>query len=322
MKHILINRTDAIGDVVLTLPMAGYLKQLYPHAKVSFLGKAYTAPVVKCSAFVDEFIDYTQLLTLPQAEQVTFLQSKNIDAIVHVFPNKHVAELAKQAGIKLRIGTTNRLFHWYTCNKLVKLSRKKSDLHEAQLNLILLKPFGLTEVQPIEAIIQHNKFAPMVALPATFKALLATDKFNLILHPKSHGSGVEWGLDNFKALAEDLPADRYQIFISGSDKEQAILQDWLKTLPQQVVDLTGQMTLDEFIAFIAKADGLLASGTGPLHLASALGVHALGLFPSRRPIHPGRWAPIGPKAEYLESGTDDLESISVAQVAGKINSWI
>jgi heptosyltransferase-3 len=322
LNHILISRTDAIGDVILTLPMAGYLKQIYPKAKVSFLGTAYTAPLIECSAFIDEFINYSQLLSLSETEQADCLKGKNIDAIVHVLPNKHVAALARQAGIKLRIGTTNRLFHWYTCNKLVRLSRKHSGLHEAQLNLMLLKPLGLSNVPLLDAIIQYNKFTPAIELPDKFKTLLISKKFNLILHPKSHGSGVEWGLEKFKILAAALPAGKFKIFVTGSDKEQVLLADWLKTLPQSVVDLTGQLSLNELIAFVAAADGLLASGTGPLHLAAALGVHALGLFPSRRSINPGRWAPLGPQSEYLESNTDNLESITVAMVADKINGWI
>jgi heptosyltransferase-3 len=322
LNHLLISRTDAIGDVVLTLPMAGYLKSLYPNARVSFLGRTYTGPVIKCNPHVDEFIDYTELLKLGGQQQRECLRSKNIDAVIHVFPNKHVAALAKQAGIKIRIGTTNRLFHWHTCNKLVRLSRKNSDLHEAQLNLVLLRPLGLEEVQPLDAIINHNTFAPAIELPAKFNVLLAADKFNLILHPKSNGSGAEWGLDKFKALAEVLPSDKFKLFITGSDREQVLLKDWIKTLPKNVVDLTGQMALDELIAFMSKADGLLASGTGPLHVAAALGINVLGLFPSIRPIHPGRWGPIGKKAQVLESGGGSLDDITVDKVAAIINSWV
>lgn len=321
MNSILISRTDAIGDVVLTLPMAGYLKELYPAAKILFLGKAYTGPVIKCDNFVNEFVDYTELLKLSEQAQIAFLKKKNIDAVVHVFPNKHVAKLAKQAGIKTRIGTANRFFHWFTCNKLVKLSRKKSDLHEAQLNLMLLKPFGLIANQSLAQLMAHMNLQPTVTLPARFKALFDQGKFNFIIHPKSHGSGVEWGLKNYKKLTETLAADRFKIFITGSDKEKELLSSWVKTLPPNVVDVTGMMTLDEFIAFINKADGLLASGTGPLHAAAALGKNALGLFPSVRPIHPGRWAPLGKKASYLESGSDTLDEITIDMVAAKINNW-
>jgi hypothetical protein len=38
----------------------------------------------------------------------------------------------------------------------------------------------------------------------------------------------------------------------------------------------------------------------PLHIAAALGIPALGLFPPRRGVQPSRWQPIGARAEYLE----------------------
>jgi heptosyltransferase-3 len=59
------------------------------------------------------------------------------------------------------------------------------------------------------------------------------------------------------------------------------------------------MDLGEFISFIAACNGLVASGTGPLHIAAALGKYAYGIFPPIRPIHPGRWAPLGKGARVF-----------------------
>jgi heptosyltransferase-3 len=320
--HILISRVDAIGDVVLTLPVAAFIKQLFPSAKVSFLGRTYTQPVINTVASIDTFINYDELKNLSEAQQIEYIQKQNIDVIIHVLPNKHIAKIAKQAGIKLRIGTTNRVFHWYTCNKLVKLSRKKSDLHEAQLNLILLKPLGLEHVPSLPEIISHNNFHNKVELTPALSAVLLNNKFNLIIHPKSHGSGMEWGLDNFAKLINNLPSDKFNILITGSENEKALLTTWIQTLPTTVQDMTGQMSLGQLITFISKADGLIASGTGPLHIAALTGVNTLGLFPSLRPIHPGRWAPIGKKANYMESGTNNLETITPFMVTEKVKTWI
>lgn len=320
--HILISRVDAIGDVVLTLPVAAYIKQLFPDAIVSFLGRTYTQPVINTMTSIDAFINYDELKKLPDTGQIEFLQKQNIDTIIHVLPNKHIAKIAKQAGIKLRIGTTNRVFHWYTCNKLVKLSRKKSDLHEAQLNLILLKPLGLEHVPSLPEIISNNDFQSKVELTPTLSAVLLNDKFNLIIHPKSHGSGMEWGLDNFAKLIYNLPPEKFNIIITGSENERALLTTWIQTLPSTVQDMTGKMSLGQLITFISKAGGLIASGTGPLHIAALTGINTLGLFPSLRPIHPGRWAPVGKKADFLESGTNNLETITPFMVAEKVKTWI
>ena len=63
--------------------------------------------------------------------------------------------------------------------------------------------------------------------------------------------------------------------------------------------MIGKLSLDELIAFILACDGLVAASTGPLHIAAALGKRAIGLFSARKPIHPGRWAPLGIQSESL-----------------------
>lgn len=81
------------------------------------------------------------------------------------------------------------------------------------------------------------------------------------------------------------------------------------------------MDLYQFVSFIRNADGLIASGTGPLHIAAASGINTLGLFPCVRPIHPGRWAPLGERAGYLESDSENLNSIMPQAVATDILQW-
>ncbi|OCX51231.1 glycosyl transferase family 9 [Mucilaginibacter sp. PPCGB 2223] len=321
-QHILISRTDAIGDVVLTLPLCGYLKSICPDVKISFLGRTYTQPVIDACAAIDTFINYDELQTLPEPGQAAALKARHVDVIIHVYPRKEIAELAKKANIKLRIGTTNRVFHWLTCNKLVKLSRKNSLLHEAQLNIVLLQGLGINTVPDVVQLPDYYDFKTKDKLRKEFADLFDRGKFNLILHPKSHGSGREWSLQRFSELIGLLPAERFKVFISGSEKEKAILKDWIAGLPGTVVDVTGAMPLEQLVKFIAKADGLIAAGTGPLHIAAETGIHTLGLFPSIGSIHARRWGPVGKRAEFIQAPAGDLDVISAADVYNKIKVWL
>jgi ADP-heptose:LPS heptosyltransferase len=331
----LVSRTDAIGDVVLTLPVAGWLKQQHPGCRVVLIGRRYTAAAAAACPWVDEFLEYDEKQPGPLLAQ---LRSYAAAAIIHVFPNKLLARLAKEAKIPVRIGTRNRLFHWLTCNRLVALSRRHSPLHEAQLNLQLLAPLGYRS--PLEL----NEVAPLVQLQAAvplrteFQQLLAArqpSQLNVILHPCSRGSAREWGLAHFGQLARLLHAAGHRIFISGTAAEGEELADWLReNAAFLTADLTGQLELPEFIACIAAADGLVAGSTGPLHLAAALGRYALGLYPPIRPMHPGRWAPLGPRAEYLVFERPDcqdcraqpaactcIKAIEAAEVAARVARW-
>ncbi|RZK24458.1 MAG: lipopolysaccharide heptosyltransferase family protein [Hymenobacter sp.] len=337
-QTFLVSRTDAIGDVVLTLPVCGQLKRLFPGCRVVLIGRSYTAAVAAACPWVDAFLNVDELLALPAAEQVAQLRAYAAAAIIHVFPNKALARLAKQARTPVRIGTRNRLFHWLTCNRLVALSRRHSPLHEAQLNLKLLAPLGYATPPPLAEVADLVCLAPAVPLAPQWQALLAArqpGQLNIILHPRSRGSAREWGLPHFGALAQGLHAAGHRVFVSGTAAEGQELADWLAAHRAYLAaDLTGQLALPEFIAFIAAADGLVAGSTGPLHLAAALGRHALGLYPPIRPMHPGRWQPLGARADYLVFTKPDcqdcraapatctcIKAIETATVLARLATW-
>ena len=308
----LVSRTDAIGDVVLTLPVCGRLHQLFPGCRVVLVGRSYTAAVAAACPWVDGFLNLDDVQRLPKAEQVATLRQFGAAAIVHVFPNKLLARLAQKARIPVRIGTRSRWQHWLTCNRLVALSRRYSFLHEAQLNLQLLRPLGGAPATPLPAVVPLVYLEAPEPLAATWQQLLAQRRpgqLNLILHPRSRGSAREWGLANFGHLARLLHQAGHRVFITGTAAEGEELAGWQReNAPYLAADLTGQLSLPQLIAFIAAADGLVAGSTGPLHLAAALGRHALGLYPPIRPMHPGRWAPLGPHAEYLVFDKPDCQA--------------
>lgn len=328
-RRVLISRTDAIGDVVLTLPLASIIKESLPNVYIGFLGKSYTKPVIECCSAVDEFVDVDNFLK-EDPKQL----KENWDTIVHVFPRRDIAEKARQAGIGVRVGTTNRLYHLVTCNKLVRLSRKNSSLHEAQLNIRLLAPLGIAKEYTKSQLGQQFAFDRLPALAAELSALLTPGKKHIILHPKSQGSAREWGLDHFEQLIGMLPKDEYQLFISGTTKEAELMQHFLKKVNTEVTDITGRISLGQFISFIHHSDALVAASTGPLHIAAALGKVAIGLYPSIRPMHAGRWAPLGVQAVAFALPNDCtkcktspencscIKSISAAQVAQHLRTTL
>jgi heptosyltransferase-3 len=342
-QTFLVSRTDAIGDVVLTLPVCGMLKRLFPGCRVVLIGRNYTAAVAAACPWVDDFLELDKRVEtgqLPKETLLAQLRSHAATAIIHVFPNKLLASLAKQANIPVRIGTRNRLFHWLTCNRLVSLSRRHSPLHEAQLNLQLLQPLGYTQALSLPAVAELVHLVPAVPLGPQLQQLLAArqlGQLNIILHPHSQGSAREWGLPHYGQLARLFHTAGHRVFITGTKDEGAklVTANWLQEYGLYLAaDLTGKFTLPEFIAFIAAADGLVAGSTGPLHLAAALGRHALGLYPPIRPMHPGRWAPLGPLAEYLVFDRPNcqdcrtqpahctcIKAITVGAVTARVSSW-
>jgi ADP-heptose:LPS heptosyltransferase len=183
----------------------------------------------------------------------------------------------------------------------VHLSRRHSSLHEAQLNLKLLVPLGAKRTFSFEEISNLYGLTRIPHLPDRLSDLLDPDRFNLILHPGSKGSAREWGLDNFARLIHMLPAEKYKIFITGTQQEAENMGSEFFAVQPSPVNLCGQLSLNELIGFIANTDGMVAASTGPLHIAAATGRTVIGIYPPIKPMHPGRWAPIGPCAYPLSA---------------------
>ena len=59
------------------------------------------------------------------------------------------------------------------------------------------------------------------------------------------------------------------------------------------------MTLAQLIKLCALSEGIVACSTGPYHLSAVFGNKAIGLFSSRKPIHPGRWAALGENSKAI-----------------------
>lgn len=295
-KRIIVSRTDSIGDVMLTLPICHWIKQQAPSSHIVFLGKGYTKPVVEAYKDVDQFEDWAEHSEQEEVAQLKWLRSLNADVFLHIFPNKELASLAKKAKIEMRVGTSHRLYHLLTCTHRVNFSRKKSDLHESQLNFELLRPLGLKEIPSLEIVSGATaSFQPsMEALPESFESI---ESF-VILHPKSQGSAREWPMEKYLELAERLTASDFNVVFTGTEKEGLLFRDQLPD-NDKILDSTGQLSLQQLITLIGKSKGLIACSTGPLHIAGYSGVRAVGLFSPQRPIHPGRWKALGPDVQIL-----------------------
>lgn len=332
-QHILITRLDNLGDVVFSLPLVGLLRQYYPTAIISFLGTSYTKSLLSICPDIDHVWDWSALQLFSNAEITQQLCAADITTVIHLSQCKRFATLVKRAGIPLRITPLRGWPNWVYCNRWVNLPNDQVDLHESARNMLMLKPLGL-KLTSNPAMI-HLK--PVTPLPPAIEMLLMKDRFNLILHPGSNGHGCEWPIDYFKQLIAVLlekSAQKFQIFLTGGPQERTRFKALLEAFPQ-VIDVMGAMTLDEFMMFLSRADGVVASGTGPLHISAALGTKTLGLFPPKKGISLTRWAPLGKQAQAMvcehlvpcrscpgSTCCACMAKISVKQVEDVVRGWL
>jgi heptosyltransferase-3 len=294
-ESIIISRTDSIGDVIVTLPLAAFLKGQNKDIKIYFIGTAYTKAIIEACPHVDIFLDRANLL---QHDLPTDIHA---EAILFVFPDKELEKKIRKQ-VPLRVGTANRWYHWLYLNKRISFSRKNSPLHESQLNFYLLSPWFKSPIPDLEKIKSYTLLK--VQSDAVLQSVLnPLAKKHIIFHTKSKGSAREWPLSNYFQLAKLLAPLHYQVYISGTAAEGQLIHEQCPELflEKNVTDITGKFSLQQFIKFINICDATIACSTGPLHISAALNKQTIGIYPPIKPMHAGRWGPLGSGSSVLVS---------------------
>ena len=153
----------------------------------------------------------------------------------------------------------------------------------------------------------------------------------IVLHPKSQGSALEWPIEKYLELANELVKSGKVVLITGTEAEGLLIRERF-VFSSQLIDVTGQLSLSQMISLLSEVKVAVACSTGPIHIKSIIGGNSIALFASRRPIHPGRWRPLGLHSRVLVF--DDtcpgckksrscrcLENISVASVLKNLNEF-
>lgn len=291
-KNILIVRTDRIGDLVLTLPLAGLIKKQYPNCRVSFLIRDYTKNILSNHPFIDNVIVLKESDGKDNLfDNLNLIKQKRFDTCIVVRPMFIPSLIMFLSGIKNRIGTGYR---WYSFlfNQKVYEHRKNAERHELEYNINLLEKLNIKN-NVDESNVRYDLQVDEQSLQNVIKDLL-DEKIDLqkqivIVHPGSGGSSIDLPINKFTELVKKLDDDDYQIILTGS-KNEIELCDKIKST-SNAKNLSGRFNLTEIIALISKSSMFISNSTGPIHIAAALGKFTVGFYPKIVSCSKERWSP-------------------------------
>ena len=291
-EKILLVRTDRIGDLILSTPVAEVLKQKVPKAQIDFLVAPYTAPILKNNPFINEIIldDNRSIKGFLKLREV--IKQKKYDVAIVLHPTLKLAWLLKSAGVPCRIGTGYRGYSFLFNLKHFQ-HRKTVEKHELEYNLDMLKVLGL----------EPQKILPKLYLSANEKNEadiflkrfgINSDDIVVLVHPGSGGNALIWPVEKFGELADKL-IDSYsvKVLVTGQADEKILAEKMKSRMKHSFLDLTGKTDLRLLSAIIEKVDLLVCNSTGSMHIAASLGISTVALFCPIFTASPKRWGPYG-----------------------------
>ncbi len=274
--RFLISRTDALGDVMVSLPVLSRILARDPAAEVHMLVSPATAPVLRGLQGLAGLH-----LREPEISPRALLERLKPDAVLNLgHRDKAVTVAARDAGVPIRVARARGLDQMLAATHLLWAGRTGTGRHEAQNLLDFLQPWGWEGGWPEPAQIdlplneRNEALEEMEALPRP--------RLGIVL--RGSGSG---------AFPSQAWWDRALPVVAAMGWAPVVLAPaGAGDLPD--TDLRGLMSR------IAACDALLTPSTGPAHLAAALGIPTLCLM-GKRPHHgPDRWAPLGARVQIVQ----------------------
>ena len=298
--RFVINRSDALGDLLLTLPMAGKIKESYPDARVAFVVSEKCRDLLGEHPWVDEIwpIERGGGWRLWKRFR-DFSPSVYLHVGGSVIPNICACFLR----IKVRGGLLSKWWSFLFLNKGVRQSRTRQGRHERDYNLEILKPLGMT-------VGEGEHFCPRLYLRPEevmdFRRELGLDSFSggmVIIHPGMSGHTVNWPSHNYGKLAVLLeqrhPGDYVYVFGYTPADEVYVspIREYFNRVENQkylkrVFFYDGSHKgLRHYMGLLSQASCVVAPSTGITHIANALGVGQIGLYGPIEVQSVRRWGP-------------------------------
>lgn len=284
LRKILLIRPDMAGDVMLITPAISLIKEKYPQAEIDVWAQAYTQDLLSGNKDIHEVIINPSL---------SFLRKKKYDAAVHFYNEFPYALATLLAGIPIRIGDRAKIIFGWMYNYGIWQNRKDLTKHQVEWNIQLLKPLGLTQPDPPPKM--------RLEISQEQKAFLNNFLIEHQINSKDLVIGINPGIGRTSrtwmperyAFVADYAAKNLgaRIIITGTEKERKATDEILKKCHQpNIIDLVGKTNLSQLIAVMSRYDVFTSVDTGPLHIAAALGIPTVAIFPAKS-LKPTEWGP-------------------------------
>jgi len=293
IEHIAVFRALNLGDLLCSVPALRGLRKAAPHAHICLIGLENARPLVeRFKHYIDELIVFPGLGFFPeqQADEEKLpgfyrrMQARHFDLALQMHGDgTHSNGVVRQLGARHEAGFVppshseqpGRWIHW------------PDERHEIHRYLALLEHLGLP---PEEARLEF----PLTAEDQRAAGLLLTRKGleasrTVILHPGARLASRRWPIERFAQVGRALAAEGWQIAVTGSLGEAALVQALVARIGVEAVDLCGATSLGELAAVLSRCRLLVCNDTGISHVATAVDAPSV-VIASGSDVK--RWAPL------------------------------
>lgn len=292
VKKILVRAPNWIGDSVMCLPAISALKVLYPWCEITVLTRPRAVPIFECNPDVSGIIEYDDKKRHRGLKGRIRLSSeikKRGFELAVLFQNafdaafvSFISRIPERAGYSRDLRT-----------KLLTIPIPVTDeikkRHQAYYYLNIIDALREGPRQ------EHADTGPVPKIFLTENEEAWAGDFLVknglggslivgISPGASYGPAKRWPPEAFSSILEKFSTSHDAVgIIFGGSEDSAVCKEVSEITRARHLNLAGSISLRHFMALLKRTGLFITNDSGPMHIASALGVPTVAVFGSTDP---------------------------------------
>jgi ADP-heptose:LPS heptosyltransferase len=312
-KRILIVRTDRVGDVIMITPMIREIRKTYPDCFLATLTNRNSSEILINNPYLDKII-------LDDLDKKSFwkvvkeLRNYKFTDGLLVLPTERAAYQMFFSGIKNRVGVGKKIYEVITLMKSVSRNKYIPLRHEADYCMDMARNVG----------VKSDNLSPEIFLTENEikdgKEFLKengvyTEDFKILIHTGSGNSSPNWSENKYLELINRILTKfenkKFKIILTAHEMSNDFKNN-IKSLDKGIINIEGKIkSLRDLIMIINSVNLVIASSTGPAHIAAALRINAVVLY-CHRPMNCSKiWGTLSDNAINIEVSDEHCKKFCV-----------
>ena len=275
---ILIIRLSSIGDILLSTPFIRQTRRAFPDSQIDFVTKKQFSELLENNPHINNLIEF---------DSDTGLQGlKKLGSTLIINKYDYVFDLhnnLRSNYLRQKIKSANK--YSIKKNKLIQFLYVKFKINRyleitpiADRYLNIGKPAGIKDDgEGLE--IFWNKNTEDYVIEIFEKKRVSPENQIFAIAPGAGFFTKRWPIEFYQTFVENiLEKHDCKVVVLGDDNDKK--QSEILSIHDNVIDLTGQLSLLQSAVVLSKCRALVSNDSGLMHMATAVKTPVLGIFGS------------------------------------------
>lgn len=278
-QRILIINVNWLGDVLFTTPFIKAIKKKFPDSRIACLVVPRCKDLLETNPNIDEVIIYDEdgshKSLLGKLRLISVIKKAKFDSAFILHRSFTRALLVYLSGIKKRIGYNTKR-RGFLLTQSVKEPAKRLHKIEYFLNLAAVCGAPIDDKDYEFTVTDEERLQADKLLG---EGGVKKDDHVVVLNPGGNWPPKRWSKENFAKLADRLSDDLgVKIVITGAPADVELSCGIIELSKSRPISIAGKTSLKSLGAVMKKADLVISSDSGPMHLALSVRTRVIALF--------------------------------------------